>query len=256
MFSSIAQLNDSLSKMVKAGSDVSVDQRKIAPVVENIISDTQNKQSNTYLTNTLNALKQAYGPSELTSSISKMLSESAALDAQGNLYGAQTAYYRALKHFTETQDFQKMMLIRKFLAILSLTVIILIVRLSLIVRQLLLSQQKLSITNQVLMLLKLVQVLTMLCLKLRMRCALVRLESLICPILVVIFLMYISVSRMILRESLIIIGLFPLCGRRSVKVILLMNKWKMLVLLPSELIGMIFRSILILFKSLHLLLVL
>ena len=68
--------------------------------------------------------------SELTSSISKMLSESASLDAQGNLYGAQTAYYKALKHFTETQDSKKMMLILKFLVILSHTVIIWIVRLS------------------------------------------------------------------------------------------------------------------------------
>lgn len=107
MFSSVAQLNESLAAMAKSGSDISVEQRKVKPVIDNVIADTQNKQANKALTDTLNGIQTAFGNDKMAAEIMRDLNQAEALSAQGKQSESQALYNKALTAYTSQKSWQE-----------------------------------------------------------------------------------------------------------------------------------------------------
>lgn len=103
MFSSLAQLNDSLAQLAKSGSDVSIDQRKVGSLISNTVADTQLKQSQRVMHDLDNQLTKAFGKDKRAAEISSLVSSSYAAYAQGDLNKANELLAGAHERLTSLE---------------------------------------------------------------------------------------------------------------------------------------------------------
>lgn len=85
LFSSAAQLADSIGKLGKYGVESSAIQRKVGAEVENIMSDTQMKRSTKHSIDLNNALTETFGKDKIGAEIQKLYADSYSAQTQGDL---------------------------------------------------------------------------------------------------------------------------------------------------------------------------
>ena len=107
MFSSLAQMGDSLATLAKAGSDVSVQQREVGARITNMISDANLKDSQTALANVQKILQETYGKDKASAEIGKLLSGAFADYAAGKQSESSVKYNEAMVLLTKQETWQK-----------------------------------------------------------------------------------------------------------------------------------------------------
>lgn len=106
-FSSIGQLVHSLGELAKYGADSSIAFQKVQSEVSKNISEKNLNDAQVALTNTNNALQQAFGSDKMSAEIKEILSRSFNYMCSGNLDKAQEEYYKALEKLTTDENFRK-----------------------------------------------------------------------------------------------------------------------------------------------------
>ena len=107
MFSSLAQMSDSLATLAKAGSDVSVQQREVGARITNMISDANLKDSQSALTNVQKMLQETFGKDKASAEIGKLLSGAFADYAAGKQSESSAKYNAAMEMLTKQETWQK-----------------------------------------------------------------------------------------------------------------------------------------------------
>lgn len=105
LFSSAAQLQDSLSKIQGVGLAEQRQKAMLGAEVSNLMADTQQKRSQTLLTDINASLRGAFGSREAESSIQKLVADSYAAYARGDLDKAQELYTSTMDKLG-TQEYQ------------------------------------------------------------------------------------------------------------------------------------------------------
>lgn len=100
LFSSAAQLADSIGKLGKYGVESSAIQRKVGAEVENIMSDTDLKRSTKISTDLNNALKETFGKDKVGAEIMKLYSESYKAYSEGDFNKAHSDLVKAQESLT------------------------------------------------------------------------------------------------------------------------------------------------------------
>lgn len=103
LFSSAAQLADSLGKLAGQGANVYDTISKTKPTIENIVADTQQKQEETALTKLNSSLVSAYGDKKAAAEIDNLVSRSYAASTQGDYNKAHQLLTEAETKFTESK---------------------------------------------------------------------------------------------------------------------------------------------------------
>lgn len=101
LFSSAAQLADSVGKLGKYGVESSSIMRKVGAEVENIVSDTELKRVQKISTDLNNSLTETFGKERIGAEIQEIYARSYQAYSQGNLNGALEDYNKALKALTD-----------------------------------------------------------------------------------------------------------------------------------------------------------
>ena len=86
LWSSAAQMIDSISKVAERGYNVFSGSKKLQPTIDNIISDTKQKQNSATMTETNNAILEAYGDKKAAAEVQNLTNESYELETKGDLY--------------------------------------------------------------------------------------------------------------------------------------------------------------------------
>lgn len=107
MFSSIAQLADSVSKIGESVVGGYETVSKLQPTIDNMVSDTNLKQEQAAITAIQKSIQAAYGKDAAAADIWNKVASSYSLVAQGDLAGAQKLYNEALIDLTNQEKFQK-----------------------------------------------------------------------------------------------------------------------------------------------------
>lgn len=96
MFSSLAQLGDSLSKLKQVGLNEKRQQAMLNAEVQNTVADTQQKRESAALTSTLNSIKSAFGDKQAQAEVSKLIADSYQAYSDGD-------YKKALSLVADTE---------------------------------------------------------------------------------------------------------------------------------------------------------
>lgn len=96
MFSSLAQLGDSLSKLKQVGLNEQRQQAMLNAEVQNTVADTQQKRESAALTSTLNSIKSAFGDKQAQAEVSKLIADSYQAYSDGD-------YKKALSLVADTE---------------------------------------------------------------------------------------------------------------------------------------------------------
>lgn len=105
LFSSIAQLADSLSKGLQTGINWDRQQKVVGAEVENIIADTNQKRESANQTKLQSDIISMFGSKKAAADILKTISESQNFEAQGRYADASSALQDAVRALTDEKRF-------------------------------------------------------------------------------------------------------------------------------------------------------
>lgn len=105
LFSSIAQLADSLSKGLQTGINWDRQQKVVGAEVENIIADTNQKRESANQTKLQSDIISMFGSKQAAANILKTISESQNFEAQGRYADASSALQDAVRALTDEKRF-------------------------------------------------------------------------------------------------------------------------------------------------------
>lgn len=107
MFSSIAQLNDSLSKAAQTGLNVERQKAMLNAEVDNMIADTTVKREAATQSSLQNEITRLYGKDKAGQQLINLINESQALMAKKDYDSASAKYYQALEQLTSDDTVRK-----------------------------------------------------------------------------------------------------------------------------------------------------
>ena len=107
MFTSVAQLADSVAKLGESGIQSYGTMARLQPTIDNLVADTQARQEQAALTAVERSIRDAYGNDAAAAEILQKVASSYSLYARGDLDGAQKLYTSALTDLTNQEKFQK-----------------------------------------------------------------------------------------------------------------------------------------------------
>lgn len=107
MFSSIAQLNDSLSKAAQTGLNVERQKAMLGAEIDNLVADTRGKREAATQTSLNNEITKLYGKEKAGQELLNLINESQALMAKKDYDAASAKYYQALEKLTSDDTARK-----------------------------------------------------------------------------------------------------------------------------------------------------
>lgn len=107
IFSSIAQLNDSLSKLSQTGLNVERQKTLLGAELESLVTGTRSERASAEQTELQNLLTKRFGDSKVSAEINKMVADAYSASASGNLSKAKELTEAAINQATSDDNFRK-----------------------------------------------------------------------------------------------------------------------------------------------------
>ena len=107
MFTSVAQLADSVAKLGESGIQSYGTMSRLQPTIDNLVADTQARQEQAALTAVERSIRDTYGNDAAAADILQKVASSYSMYAKGDLDGAQKLYTSALTDLTKQEKLQK-----------------------------------------------------------------------------------------------------------------------------------------------------
>lgn len=107
MFSSIAQLNDSLSKLSQTGLNVERQKTLLGAELESLVTGTRSERASAEQTELQNLLTKRFGDSKVSAEINKMVADAYSASASGDLSKSKELTEAAITLATKDDNFRK-----------------------------------------------------------------------------------------------------------------------------------------------------